>query len=459
MRLTFRTTHQPSINLSFHQIDVLAARIRTSLLALFLFGIAARAAEVPDTVLPAGVGVNIHFTRGHERELDLIAAAGFKVIRMDFGWSEIEQKKGAYDWSAYDELTDNLDRRGIRAYYIFDYSNPLYEGTVVAKDPISGRERTVLASPQHPESIAAFARWAAAAAKHFQGRHVIWEIWNEPNISFWEPKPDANQYTTLALATAKAVRAADPHATIFAPASSEFPWPFLESFLKSGVLEFLDGVSVHPYRPPNRSPETAADDFQRLRELIATNALAIQKQPVPIISGEWGYSSNVKGVSPATQADFIARQQLFNLLNGVPVSIWYDWKNDGGDPNENEHNFGTVSQELMPKPAYTAVKTLARELAGFNIGSRCQTASKDDFVLMMTNSLGETKLAAWTVGEPHHVLIRLQSTPAKGIQIVNNEGQESKIEIKDDRFALPLGSGPSYVALDHAQPERSPSVR
>ncbi len=399
MRLTFKTTHRPSINLSFHQIDVLAARIRTSLLALFLFDIAARAAEVPDTVLPAGVGVNIHFTRGHERDLDLIAAAGFRFIRMDFGWGEIEQKKGAYDWSAYDELTDNLDRRSIRAYYIFDYSNPLYEGTVVAKDPISGRERTVLASPQHSESIAAFACWAAAAAKHFQGRHVIWEIWNEPNISFWEPKPDVNQYTALALATAKAVRAADPHATIFAPASSEFPWPFLESFLKSGVLEFLDGVSVHPYRPPSRSPETAADDFQKLRELIATNALAIHKLPVPIISGEWGYSTFVKGVSPATQADFIARQQLFNLLNGVPVSIWYDWKNDGGDPNENEHNFGTVSQELMPKPAYTAVKTLAHELAGFSIGSRCQTASKADFVLMMTNSLGETKLAAWNLGQ------------------------------------------------------------
>ena len=38
----------------------------------------------------------------------------------------------------------------------------------------------------------------------------------------------------------------------------------------------------------------------------------------------WGYSSNTKGVSLAQQADFIARQQLSNLLNGVPLSIWYD---------------------------------------------------------------------------------------------------------------------------------------
>jgi hypothetical protein len=40
------------------------------------------------------------------------------------------------------------------------------------------------------------------------------------------------------------------------------------SFLQSGVLEFLDGVSVHPYRSANQPPETAVADYKRLRELI-----------------------------------------------------------------------------------------------------------------------------------------------------------------------------------------------
>ena len=47
---------------------------------------------------------------------------------------------------------------------------------------------------------------------------MLWEIWNEPNISFWSPKPDAQQYTTLALAACKAIREAEPGATIIAPA-------------------------------------------------------------------------------------------------------------------------------------------------------------------------------------------------------------------------------------------------
>ena len=411
------------------------------------FGIASAAAGIPDPVLPAGVGVNIHFARGHERDLDLIAAAGFKCIRMDFAWSGTEREKGSYDWSAYDELTANLERRGLRAYYILDYSNPLYEETVTSKDPISGQEQKVLSAPQHPASIAAFARWAAAAAKHFQGREVIWEIWNEPNIFFWPPKPDVQQYTALALATARAVRAADPQATLFAPATSEFPWPFLESFLKSGVLEFLDGVSVHPYRPPGQPPETAAEDFQKLRSLIATNTPPTRKKSIPIISGEWGYSSNTKGVSREIQAEFIVRQQLANLLNGVPVSIWYDWKNDGDDLKENEHNFGTVSPELAPKPAYTAIKTLTHELAGFGIRNRFLTTNQNDFVLVLTNLTGETKLAAWTMDAPHPVTLRLFFVPAKEILVVDGAGQAGKIEIHDDRVVLPLTGAPRYAAL------------
>lgn len=42
-------------------------------------------------------GVNIHFVEGHEKDLDMIAAAGFIYIRMDFVWQEIERVKGAYD--------------------------------------------------------------------------------------------------------------------------------------------------------------------------------------------------------------------------------------------------------------------------------------------------------------------------------------------------------------------------
>jgi hypothetical protein len=402
-------------------------------------------ADLPEPVLPQGVGVNIHFNRGHEKDLDLIAAAGFKCIRMDLGWSGIERDKEHYDWSAYDELTGNLDKRGLRALFILDYSNPLYEETAVSKNPVTGKEDRSVASPQHPESVAAFARWAAAAVEHFKGRRVLWEIWNEPNITFWRPKPDVRQYNTLALAAAQAMRRADPQATIIGPASSGFPWEFLESFLQSGILEYLNAVSVHPYRGYDKSPETAGEDYRRLRTLIEKCAPEGKKN-LPILSGEWGYASHSRGVSLETQAAFLVRQQLANLVQGVPLSIWYDWKNDGTDPAEREHNFGTVNHDLTPKPAYHAVKILTRELAGYRIERRLETGNSKDFLLVLTNPGGERRLTAWTLDQPHRMAFDLDFARDKKWTGTTGMGEPFTPIVEANRLQLDVGPLPVYMA-------------
>jgi polysaccharide biosynthesis protein PslG len=404
------------------------------------------AAEIPEPVIPAGVGVNIHFVIGQEKDLDMIAAAGFKFVRMDFHWEAIEHQKGEYNWAGYEALLANLDKRGLRAILILDYSHRLYEEAVTSPHPQTGETHKTIASPQHPESVAAFARWAAAAATHFQGRHVLWEIWNEPNGNFWAPKPDAQQYTTTALATAKAIREADPKATIIGPASAGFPWEFLETFLKSGVLQYLDAVSVHPYRDPKQPPETAAGDYQKLRKMIDAYAPA-KKAKLPILCGEWGYSTFKHGVSLETQAAFAARQQLSNLLNGVPLSIWYDWKNDGPDPGENEHNFGTVLPDLQPKPAYVAIQTLTRELSGYQVVRRLALSSDKDYVLLCMGRKGEQKLAAWTLGEPHSASFDIQLKGKLKPTAVSSKGEGLTPQIESKRLILDLAAAPQYVTL------------
>jgi len=274
--------------------------------ALLLAVSAVAAGGLPPLVLPQGVGVNIHFQRGHTTDLDLIAATGFRIVRMDLGWAGIERERGRYDWSACDELTANLEHRGLRALYILDYSNPLYEETVVTRDPVSGREQRDTASPRGPESIAAFARWAAAAAARYRRHGVIWEIWNEPNITFWKPRPDVAEYNALALATCEAIRAADPKALIVGPATSEVPLRFLEDFFASGILRHLDAVSVHPYRNYAKPPETVGEEYAALRRLIDRHAPP-GKAGLPILSSEWGYASHTRGVSPELQAAYAAR--------------------------------------------------------------------------------------------------------------------------------------------------------
>jgi hypothetical protein len=362
---------------------------------------------------------------------------------MDFGWAGIEQKKGEYNWGDYEELTANLEKRGLRAIYILDYSNPLYEETVVSKNPLNGQEQRDTASPQHPESVAAYAKWAAAAVKHFSGRHIVWEIWNEPNISFWKPKPDVQQYTTMCLAALKAIREADPNATVVGPATSEVPMRFLEDFCASGALEYLDAVSVHPYRNYKKGPETAAEDYAKLRALIEKYAPA-NKKNLPILGGEWGYSTFTKGISVEKQAAFVARQQLANLLENVPISIWYDWQNDGENPEEREQNFGIVTYDLKPKPAYTALKTLTRELSGYRIEKRIATGKDTDYVLLLTNKAAR-KLAVWTTGEPHPVGFVVENVSRASA--VAGDGLPTAVNVRGKKIEMELREDPSYVTL------------
>lgn len=403
--------------------------------------------DLPPLVVPEGLGVNIHFTRGSESDLDLIAAAGIKFVRMDLFWSHTERERGEYTWTEYDELISNLGQRGLRAILILDYSNGIYEEVVAKRDETSGKETGYVHAPRRPESVAAFARWAAAAARHFRSRGVIWEIWNEPNIHHWRPKPNARDYATLALAAAKAVRAADPEATIVAPGSAGFPWMFFQELFEAGLLDHLNAVTVHPYRADRHGPETVDKDYSRLRALIGHYTSA-GRNPIPILNSEWGYSTNDPGGLPLeTQAAFIARQYLVNLYHEVPISIWYDWKNDGRDRSELQHNFGIVTTGREPKPSYIATQTLTRQLSGFRIDRRLDVGRPDAWVLLCVNRAGDRKLAAWTTGQPAEATLDLEFLGVSPVAAVDGQGRPVPLRTDSAKLKLVLQPAPLYVTL------------
>jgi len=347
---------------------------------------------LPAPTIPNGFGVNIHF-RGQPRDLDMIAKGGFKFVRMDLTWSSVEKTEGIYDFvrSGYDSLTAGCMKRGIRILYILDYSNTLYESDISVRTEVGRR---------------AYADFAAAAAKRFAGRGILWEIWNEPNIKqFWRPEPNVADYCKLVEQAAPRIRKADPTGVVVAGATSQIPFEWLEDCFKAGLLKWIDVLSVHPYR--SQQPETVVADYAKLRDLIDRYAPAGKE--VPIISGEWGYSNinwDETPISEQQQAQYLARMFLLNCHQNVRVSIWYDWKNDGADPREREHQFGTVGKDLNPKAAYLAAKVLSAKLAGYSIDGRLDLGNENDYALKLSRGKAEA-LAFWTTGAEHNVELPL----------------------------------------------------
>ena len=380
---------------------------------------------LPELVIPGGFGVNIHF-RGEPRDLDMIADAGLKFIRMDLTWGGVEREKGIYNFGGYDALTEGCVKRGIRILYILDYSNQLHES-----------DRSVRTT----EGREAFARFAEAAAKRYAGKGILWEIWNEPNLKqFWTPQPSVEDYCALVETTAPLVRKADPSGTIAAPATSGIPFEWLEECFKKGLLEWVDVLTVHPYR--SQPPETVIKDYARLREL--NKRYAPEGKEMPIISGEWGYSQinwDRSALTEEQQAQYLVRMFLVNLYEGVPVSIWYDWKDDGTDPKEREHHFGTVTHDLKPKQAYLAAKILAHTLEGYSVVQRIDLGKDEDFALRLSNGQNEA-IAFWTMGEEHEVTLPVGA--GEGI-LYSLLGDEKAVLCDDGQLEVAISHSPKYL--------------
>lgn len=395
-------------------------------------GCASKRPTFPPPVIPACFGVNIHF-QGAPPDLDLIEGAGFGCIRMDMSWKKIETVRGVYDFvsTGYDSLTEACRQRNIRILYIIDYGNPLYESQRSVRSD-SGR--------------AAFASFAEAAVKRYSGRGIIWEIWNEPNgAAFWQPEPSADEYCRLVEATVPRLRKADSTALIIAPAASGIPLHWLEECFSRNLLYWVDGVSVHPYR--KQAPETVTADYAALRELIERYSPGGRE--IPIVSGEWGYSLINWDNAPLTsveQAEYLARMFLVNLSEGISLSIWYDWKDDGLNPQNREHHFGTVGFDLAPKLAYPAAKALMHTLHGYTFERRLETGDGDDYVLQLKKNQS-TALALWTTDSLHEVTLPLSS--GEGV-LVAMTGDTTTIAWLDNQFMLTIGPAPQYLLIkDH----------
>ncbi len=338
--------------------------------------------QVHMRTVPQGVGVNIHFYQGNEKDWQMIEQAGIGIVRMDVSWAAVEKSSGKYDFRAIDQLIEKLDQRKIRLLFIINYSNPLYD---------EGR------APFSETGRQAYARFCSALAARYADKEIIWELWNEPNLDhFWTPQPNVNDYMAWCRTVTPVIRQHDRDACIVAPAVSGFDFAFLESCFDRGLLELVDGVSVHPYRNARLGPESALAEYELLKTLIEFYRPAGKR--IPILSGEWGYSATT--LSPLLQGNYLARQWLSNMAAGVPVSIWYDWHDDGQDAKEIEHHFGTVTWDYAAKPAYTAMKTLTTQLSGFLPEGRIDVTEENDFVLLFTHKDG-IKLAAWTNDDPH----------------------------------------------------------
>jgi len=409
------------------------------------------AAPLPDlTVIPNSFGVQLKENNMSPENLDQIRDLGAKWVRRGFIWTNVEKTAGEYDFSRYDELVKNAHERGMNVLAGLALGNNKLYGSVIED---KGRE--------------AYARYAAAAAAHFKGQNVLFEIWNEPNVrTFWgsqdtnkdhkhNSEPFAEDYTKLVQATVKEMKQADPNCIVFGGSvsglwSASFSWMdmcFEKGILKSGI----DAWSVHPYSTKN--PEDYVEAYATMRASMARHG-ARPDYPVfntergfPLGKAE-GYAGGDASKAKEYQAWHIVRQYLVDRACDIKFTVWYEWSGKEGfsliDGNEK-------------LPAYNAAKFMIKQLSGYKFDKRIVLENDRDFALRFSSTDGDVKIfkiVAWTsppAGESpdkivdHDVVLTVD---AKGpIDVFQLYGEKGTIETKNGNVSLKLTGAPQSLSV------------
>ncbi|MEK7978423.1 cellulase family glycosylhydrolase [Klebsiella michiganensis] len=304
-----------------------------------------------------GIGTHIsYYPENSNYYIELVKKYGFTSIRDELPWTNVDNGDGTYAIPKYRKKNDDLFNNsqnigGISSMLVLDYGHLKYTGG---------------GYPQDEKDINQFVQYASWIANRYKGKVKYYEIWNEwllgtgikPRLQKYRPSDDI--YFKLVKETSQAIRKIDPNAIIvtgsFNP-NNEKDKEWILGLLDSGLMDYIDGLSLHPYTYNTGSSvkESAEGNLDIIdafsnelkQKYHKTIPLYITEIGVPTYKGRWGVTEE-KAALFAMKYTLMAKSREY--IKGI---WWYDLKDEGNDENNKEHRFGFFTNAFQEKKAAT----------------------------------------------------------------------------------------------------------
>jgi hypothetical protein len=352
--------------------------------------------------------------RYHGRELEQMAQkakeSGVKWIREDFQWGDIEKEKGKFSWAFTDSVVRIAGKNGITIY------------AIVAYWPSWTKEYT-------KEGIDDYIAFLKELVRHYKNDIHQWEIWNEPNIFFWQG-PE-KMYAELLMKSYTAIKDVDSTAQVLGISTSGIDFEYIQKMQE--LQAPFDVLTIHPYRSRLIESEFISD-LKRASDMVVLPGG--KRRPVWITEMGWTtytpHNSWVQEGFLATplrdQAELIVRTYLSCIISGIdPKVFWYDLRNDGTDPHNFEDNIGIMYQDFSPKPAYIAYSTMTRTLKGMKfIKTLPMPQGVYSGLFEDINDRNKRVIALWS---PEEDKIIETEVPAGKATLTNTVGEVSDLKV------------------------------
>ncbi len=365
-----------------------------------------------------GIGACTHMAHGRNQEQTCSAAvnAGVPFVRDEVIWQTVESVKGQLSFPERSRWVESATESGINCLVVLSYGNTNYDSGKPSQadlDAGGAWDCTLPVRDGNPETTAdneyfdAYVRYVDFVSKSLAGKVAAYEIWNEPDIKYFNTKDaTAGDYTEMLKAAYRTIKNNDPGVTVLGGAIA-FETDFIDGMMKAGAGKYMDGLSVHYYLGKGSPEKRARNRLDEYRDVLVK--YGYDKMPVWLTETGWANSN----VDEQTQAQYIIRNAVFYdeflLDHGIDGQYFtYELQDSSITADvlagmEYENSLGLYKNDFTPKVSAGAVKAFNSLTAGKKLTAVEQTK----FVLFYRKSAytatysqsGQTVYIVWAESE------------------------------------------------------------
>ncbi len=271
-----------------------------------------------------------------EREVMALAWCGAKVARDDISFGRVMPTPETWDLKQYDAFRELLEQSGVELAPILQYP-PMW-----AK-PEGWKSQRKGGRGHFAPELAPWGEFCKRLAGTLRGKVRYIEIWNEPDHPGFADFT-SDEYIKLLNTAYRNIKAAAPETKVVSGGVSGLvsreQIALFEKIVKDGSFDI-----------PALHGHGALDSYRHQVSVLRKTT------KLPWYANETAQSA--LHIGELGQASVLFRKFLYSWAHGAMGYNWYDIRNDGTDPKDNEHNFGLITWHFQPKAAFVAYNALA----------------------------------------------------------------------------------------------------
>ena len=320
-------------------------------------------------------------------------------------YNEDEHGNPVYNFAYVDQIYDGLLHNGVRPVVEISFMPKKLAFNPDALHPFWYKQNV---SP--PKSMERWDDLMTHFAQHLVDRYGInevsqwyFEVWNEPNIDFWNGIPRQKSYFDLYEHTARDLKKVSPRLRVGGPATAAAAW--VDDFLKFASTNHVpvDFVSSHGYADDTVEDLFGTNEDIPMDDRVCRAIGKVKKQiqassmpNLPLFWTEW----NVQGMNDSRDTAFVGTglantiRECDGLVDMMSFWTFSDVFEEGGpiaEPFDGE--FGLRAKGGINKPSFYDFALLHQ------LGDQRIASSSPD-VIVTKRQDGTLAVAVWNIVDP-----------------------------------------------------------